>query len=329
MTFHTNAEPLLRITDLEKHFPVRLGAYGERKATIKAVDGLNFDIHQGETLALVGESGCGKSTVGFTLLQLFHPTGGSVIYQSQDLTKLSEKHLRPVRQKLQIIFQDPYSTLNPRMPIGVALSEPLQVHNLLAPGKVKERVVALLESVGMSADCMGRYPHEFSGGQRQRICIARALVCQPEFIVCDEPTSALDVSIQAQIINLLQDLQASNNLTYLFISHDMGLVRHISDRIAVMYLGRFAELASKETLFEKCLHPYTEVLLSAVPIPDPERERNRKRRILQGDVPNAIDPPDGCRFHPRCPIASQICTNQPPAWRQVAHDHWVACHAVP
>lgn len=322
----SNGAVLIQVESLTKHFPVQLGAFGEHAATVHALDGVSFDIHKGETMGLVGESGCGKSTAGLTILQLHRPTAGKVYYQDIDLTQLKEKQLRPIRQKMQIIFQDPYSTLNPRMTIGGAIAEPIRVHNLASKGRIQARVEELLEDVGLNPIYVNRYPHEFSGGQRQRICIARALACEPEFIVCDEPVSALDVSIQAQIINLLEDLQEKYGLTYLFIAHDLAVVRHICDHVAVMYLGRLAEMAPKDKLFESPLHPYTQALLSAVPVPNPRQERKRQRIVLTGDVPSAINPPSGCRFHPRCPLASEPCAEVFPEWRQVEPSHWVACH---
>jgi peptide/nickel transport system ATP-binding protein len=322
-------EILIQVSDLQKHFPVRIGAYGERSAIVHAVDGVSFTILRGETLALVGESGCGKSTTGLALLQLRRPTAGSVKYLDQELTELDQRSLRPIRQKLQIIFQDPGSTLNPRMTVGAAIREPLTAHARCKSSDMeKERLAQLMADIGLPPHTMKRYPHEFSGGQRQRICIARALACEPEFIVCDEPISALDVSIQAQIINLLEDLQEKYQLTYLFIAHDLAVVRHISDRVAVMYLGQLAELAETDTLFSKPLHPYTQSLLSAVPVPNPKLERERKQIVLSGDVPSSINPPTGCRFHTRCPIADSSCRVHLPEWRLVAPDHWVACHAV-
>ncbi len=319
---------LVRVENLKKHFPVRIGAYAEHKATVQAVNGISLNIHQGETLGMVGESGCGKSTAGLTILQLYRPTSGKVYYQDTDLTGLKEKQLRSLRPKMQIIFQDPYSTLNPRMTVGSAISEPMQVHNLVPKAGQAARVAELLSIVGLNPSYANRYPHEFSGGQRQRICIARALACEPEFIVCDEPISALDVSIQAQIINLLQDLQAEFGLTYLFVAHDLSVVRHISNRIAVMYLGQLVELASKDTLFEKPLHPYTQALLSAVPKPNPKHERVRERIVLTGDVPSPINPPSGCRFHPRCPLATEVCAKEVPTWNEISPGRWVACHEV-
>jgi peptide/nickel transport system ATP-binding protein len=319
---------LLRIENLTRHFSVRLGAYGQHKSTIHAVDQVSFEIRKGETLGLVGESGCGKSTVGLTILQLHRPTQGEVYYHGLDLTRLKDDELRPLRQKLQMIFQDPYSTLNPRMTVGTAIAEPMLAHRLCPKERAMGRVCQLMEDVGLAGRYVSRYPHEFSGGQRQRICIARALACDPEFIVCDEPISALDVSIQAQIINLLEELQEKYALTYLFIAHNLAVVKHISDRVAVMYLGRLAEVAPKREIFADPLHPYTRALLSAVPIPDPEEERNRTPKVLIGDVPSAIRPPSGCRFHPRCPIAQEQCREIAPAWREVEAEHWVACHAV-
>jgi len=320
--------PLIQVNHLTKHFPVRLGAYGQQSATIHAVDDVSFKIEKGETLGLVGESGCGKSTTGLNILQLYKPTQGSVMYLGEDLTKKKESDLRPIRKKLQIIFQDPYSTLNPRMTIGTTIVDPMIAHKTYSKKEACERMVKLLEDVGLSPDYANRYPHEFSGGQRQRICIARALALEPEFIVCDEPVSSLDVSVQAQIINLLKDLQEKYQLTYLFIAHDLAVVRYISDRVAVMYLGKLAELAPKDQIFNNPLHPYTEALLSAVPVPNPKEERKRKRIILADDVPSSINPPSGCRFHPRCPIAFEPCSQIAPEWREVNSGQFVACHAL-
>lgn len=319
---------LVRVENLKKHFPVRIGAFAEKKATVQAVNGISLDIYKGETLGMVGESGCGKSTAGLTILQLYRPTAGKVFYQDTELTALKENELRSLRPKMQIVFQDPYSTLNPRMTVGAAIAEPMQTHNLLPKGKQDARVAELLKIVGLNPSYANRYPHEFSGGQRQRICIARALACNPDFIVCDEPISALDVSIQAQVINLLQDLQEEFGLTYLFVAHDLSVVRHICDRIAVMYLGQVVELAPKNPLFERPFHPYTQALLSAVPKPDPLHERKRERIILTGDVPSPINPPSGCRFHPRCPLAMDVCAKETPAWKEISPERWVACHAV-
>ena len=307
-TIGTQQKVLLRVRNLVKHFPVRIGAYGEKAAVVHAIDDVSFDIYQGETLGLVGESGCGKSTTGFSLLQLYRPSSGSIEYEGIDLVKLKEKELRPIRKKIQIVFQDPYSTLNPRMTIGEAVAEPIKVHSLLPAQDIPARVARLLTDVGLDANVGNRYPHEFSGGQRQRICIARALASEPEFVVCDEPISALDVSIQAQIVNLLMDIQEKHKLTFLFIAHDLAVVRHISDRVIVMYLGKIMEIASRDDLFGNPRHPYTKALLTAVPEPDPDRELQRKRIILTGDVSNAIDPPSGCRFHPRCRFAVPGCS---------------------
>ncbi len=323
-----NGRPLVRVEGLTKHFSVRIGAYGETKATVHALDDVSFTVQRGETLGLVGESGCGKSTAGLTLLQLHTPTSGKVFFEDTEVTGLADKEMRPLRQKMQIIFQDPYSTLSPRMTIGNAISEPLWLHNLASEQGAQERIAELLDNVGLNPAFAFRYPHEFSGGQRQRVCIARALACEPEFIVCDEPISALDVSIQAQIINLLQDLQESYHLTYLFIAHDLAVVRHISDRVAVMYLGRVVEMAPKDRLFGNPLHPYTHALLAAVPVPNPRQERQREHSVIRGNVPSAINPPSGCRFHPRCPLAFEPCDHVVPEWREVESGHWVACHAV-
>ena len=322
------AEPLIRISGLTKHFHVKLGAFGQRSAEVHALDDFTMDIRRGETLSLVGESGCGKSTAGFAILHIHKPTAGSVLYDGVDIAKLSEEQLRPLRRKLQVVFQDPYSTLNPRMTVGEAIAEPLLYHKQATKAELPAKVEQLLGDVGLSPRFATRYAHELSGGQRQRVVIARALACGPEFLVCDEAISALDVSVQAQIINLFQDLQERYGLTYLFIAHDLAVVRHISTRVAVMYLGRPAELAPKRSLFSTPLHPYTKALLSAVPEPDPVRERSRQRQILKGDVPSPLDPPSGCRFHTRCPLAVDRCKAKVPEWRAVLPDHWVACHRV-
>ena len=324
-----NNEVLVEVKDLRMYFPVTAGLIFQRKvADVKAVDGLNFFIRKGETLGMVGESGCGKSTTGRAVLQLYRPTTGSVNFGGTDLTKLKGGDLRRFRRKMQMIFQDPYASLNPRMSVGSIIAEPLAIHGL-AKGKArKDRVQELLTIVGLNPYYANRYPHEFSGGQRQRIGIARALAVEPDFIVCDEPVSALDVSIQAQIVNLLEDLQEQFGLTYLFIAHDLSVVRHISDRVAVMYLGKIAELADRNELYENPLHPYTKALLSAVPVPDPAVEQKRERIILTGDVPSPLRPPPGCVFHTRCPIAIDECRERLPEWREVRPDHWVACHRV-
>jgi oligopeptide transport system ATP-binding protein len=325
----TDKETLVRVEDLTKHFPITRGIIISRQVgAVQAVDGVNFDIRKGETLGLVGESGCGKSTTGRTILQLHRATSGKVFYGDTDLTELKGEALRLMRRNMQMIFQDPYASLNPRLTIGNIIAEPLEVHKIGNSKERRERVEELLKLVGLSPYFVNRYPHEFSGGQRQRIGVARALALQPDFIVCDEPISALDVSIQAQVVNLLEDLQETFGLTYLFIAHDLSMVRHISDRTAVMYLGKIVELASRDELYAHPLHPYTQALLSAVPIPNPAKERKRQRIILEGDVPSPINPPSGCRFHPRCPLAIDICKEAPPEWREVAPEHWVACHLV-
>jgi oligopeptide transport system ATP-binding protein len=325
------AEPevLVRVENLVKHFPITRGIIIQRQVgAVHAVDGLTFDIYKGETLGLVGESGCGKSTTGRTILQLYRPTSGSVHFEGVDLVKLKGEELRRMRRRMQMIFQDPYASLNPRMTVGEIIGEPLIIHNVARGREVQERVEHLLELVGLNPAYANRYPHEFSGGQRQRIGVARALALQPSFIVCDEPISALDVSIQAQVVNLLEDLQQEFGLTYLFIAHDLSMVRHISNRVAVMYLGVMVELASRDELYNHPLHPYTQALLSAVPIPDPAVEKKRKRIILQGDVPSPVNPPSGCRFRTRCPLAAEICKEVKPEWREVSPGHFVACHMV-
>ena len=319
---------LLRVEKLVKHFDVRLGAFGQSGAKVHALDDVSFEIFEGETLSLVGESGCGKSTAGFSILRLFEPTSGAIQFGGVNIAAVDGEAMRKLRKDLQIIFQDPYSTLNPRMTIGDAIAEPIRLHSRKGKTEARARVAAILSDVGLPARFANRYPHELSGGQRQRVAIARALACDPRFIVCDEAISALDVSVQAQIINLLRDLQDKYGLTYLFIAHDLAVVRHISDRVAVMYLGRLAELADKSTLFSKPRHPYTRALLSAVPEADPAIERKRKRQILTGEVPSPLNPPSGCRFHTRCPIAREQCKRDVPAWREIARGHRVACHAV-
>lgn len=319
---------LLQVRNLVKYFPVTRGLIIPRHvADVKAVDGVSFVIRKGETLGLVGESGSGKTTVGKCLLQLTRPTSGEVIFDGIDLCKLDETRLRELRVKMQPIYQDPYSSLNPRHTVADIVSEPLIVHGLASSQKAREQVYELLQMVGLDPEFAERYPHMFSGGQRQRIGIARAIATRPEFIVCDEPVSALDVSIQSQIINLLEDLKAQLGLTLLFISHDLSVVRHISNRIAVMYLGRIVELAPSRTLYDEPLHPYSQALLSAVPIPDPEIEAKRRRIILRGEIPSPLNPPPGCSFHPRCPVAFDTCSKQVPEFREIK-DRWVACHLV-
>lgn len=319
---------LLRVSDLVKHFPIKRGLIQKQVGAVRAVDGISFDVKRGETLGLVGESGCGKSTTGRSILQLYRPTSGEVNFDGVDLVKLKGEDLRKMRRKMQMIFQDPYASLNPRMTVGEIIGEPLLVHNISGEKETNERVKQLLEVVNLNPSFSTRYPHEFSGGQRQRIGVARALALQPSFIVCDEPISALDVSIQAQVVNLLEELQEQFNLTYLFIAHDLSMVRHISDRVAVMYLGVIVELTTRDELYNNPLHPYTQALLSAVPIPDPLAEATRKRTILEGDVPSPANPPSGCRFRTRCPIAQAICAEKRPEFREVKPGHSVACYMV-
>ncbi|MEW5869020.1 MAG: oligopeptide/dipeptide ABC transporter ATP-binding protein [Chloroflexota bacterium] len=319
---------LLKIDGLVKHFPILSGVFQRQVGVVHAVDGISFKIRRGETFGLVGESGCGKSTAGRTILQLYRPTAGEVVFDNVNLVGLKGEEMRRMRQRMQMIFQDPYASLNPRMTIREIVGEPLFVHDIAKSKEIDDRVDMLLDRVRLNPGFAARYPHEFSGGQRQRIGIARALALQPDFIVCDEPISALDVSIQAQVINLLEDLQEEMDLTYLFIAHDLSMVRHISTRVAVMYLGILAEMSERDELYEHPLHPYTQALLSAVPVPDPFVEEKRQRIILEGDVPSPVHPPSGCRFRTRCPLAEKICSEQVPEWREVAPEHWVACHMV-
>lgn len=320
---------LLQVNNLKKYFPVTRGVIFQKQiGSVKAVDGISFDVLKGETLGLVGESGCGKSTTGRTILQLYRPTEGEVVFDDIDLVSQKGNALRKIRRRIQMIFQDPYSSLNPRMTVENIIGEPLKVHNIAKGQKCTERVQELLNLVGLNPYFANRYPHEFSGGQRQRIAVARALALNPEFIVCDEPISALDVSIQAQIVNLLEDLQHDLGLTYLFIAHDLSMVRHISHRVAVMYLGKIVELTDRDDLYNNAQHPYTKALLSAVPIPDPTVEETRRRIILEGDVPSPVNPPLGCNFNTRCPVAEKRCFEEDPATREVAPGHWCACHLV-
>ena len=323
---------LVDIRNLKTYFQVGtkgvIFGIGSNRQTVQAVDDVNLSIRRGETLGLVGESGCGKSTLGYSLLQLERPTAGEVYFDGQELTQLKNKGLRPIRRSMQIIFQDPAAALDPRMTIGQSIAEPLRIHRIVPQAEIDDRVVELLRTVGMNPYFKNRYPHEFSGGQQQRIVIARALAVEPSFIVCDEPISALDVSIQAQIINLLEQLQDQLGLTFLFISHDLRVVRHISDRVAVMYLGKIVEQSDSEDLYENPLHPYTRALLSSVPAPNPRLAKSKGRIILEGDVPSPINPPSGCRFRTRCPIAVASCADKDPPLREVQKDHLVACHLV-
>ena len=314
---------LLEVKDLKKHFKVG-------RASLKAVDGISLEINRGETFGLVGESGCGKSTVGRTLVRLYEPTDGQVIYEGKDMHRAKGEEAKTLNRKVQMVFQDPQASLNPRMVVGDIVAEGIDIHGLAENGKERlDRVHELLETVGLSKEHANRYPHEFSGGQRQRIGIARALAVDPDFIVADEPVSALDVSIQAQVINLLRGLQKEWDLTYLFISHDLSVVKYISDRVGVMYLGVMVEMAPSEELYANPLHPYTQALLSAVPVPDPDVEQDRERMVLEGDVPSPVNPPSGCRFRTRCPYATEGCAREEPVWREVSPEHWVnACHCI-
>ncbi len=324
-----NGNILLRVDHLVKYFPITQGIIFQRQiGAVHAVDDLSFEIYEGETLGLVGESGCGKSTTGRTILQLYRPTSGNVFFRDKDLVKMRGNDLRKMRREMQMIFQDPYASLNPRLTVGEIIGEPLLVHKMASGKEARDLVAHLLELVGLNSAFENRYPHEFSGGQRQRIGVARALALQPTLIVCDEPISALDVSIQAQVVNLLEDLQSQLGLTYLFIAHDLSMVRHISSRVAVMYLGIIVELAPRYELYNNPLHPYTQALLSAVPVPDPVIEEKRQRIILEGDVPSPVNPPSGCRFRTRCPLAVDICAEKRPEFREAAPGHFVACHLV-
>jgi len=319
-------EPLLQVRDVKTHFPVRGGVLGRVRGTVKAVDGVGFDVRRGETLGLVGESGCGKSTLGRTLLRLVEPTAGSIRFEGRELTGLSQRELRPLRRRMQLVFQDPYASLNPRMTVRDILGEPFAIHGLERGREREAKVAELLDLMGLPRDALDRYPSEFSGGQRQRIGIARAIALRPDLVVADEPISALDVSIQAQIVNLLVDLQRELGLTYLFIAHDLKIVEYVSTRVAVMYLGRIVELADAADLYRKPRHPYTQALLSAVPVPDPERKRSRI--ILQGDVPSPLAPPPGCPFHPRCPYAMERCRRETPPLYALDNGHTAACFLV-
>ncbi|MCU0463247.1 MAG: dipeptide ABC transporter ATP-binding protein [Anaerolineae bacterium] len=322
---------ILSVRGLKKHFPINAGIVFQRQVgAVRAVDDVSFDVYRGETLGLVGESGCGKSTTGRTILQLYRPTAGSVQFEGKELTSMKGEELRAMRREMQIIFQDPFASLNPRMTVGNIVSEPLRIHNIMRGKELREFVESLLEKVGLNPFYINRYPHEFSGGQRQRIGIARALALNPKFIVCDEPISALDVSIQAQVVNLLEDLQEELGLTYLFIAHDLSMVRHICDRVAVMYLGKIVELAPTDELYDNPLHPYTQALLSAVPVPDPSVEEARQRILIAGDLPSPANPPKGCNFNTRCPVRMDACFRDPdPELIEVSPGHWVSCLRVP
>ena len=327
MTAYDNV--LIRVENLIMHFPIYRGVIRRQVGAVHAVDGVSFDIYQGETLGLVGESGCGKTTTGRTILQLYKPTAGNVYFKDTNLVKLRTEPMRLMRREMQMIFQDPYASLNPRMTVRDIVGEPLLAFNEASGKQIDERVKELLHMVQLNPDYSGRYPHEFSGGQRQRIGLARALALSPSFIVCDEPISALDVSIQAQVVNLLEALQEKLNLTYLFIAHDLSMVRHISNRVAVMYLGIIVELADRNELFANPLHPYTQALLSAIPVADPVYYNEKRHRILlEGDVPSPVNPPSGCRFRTRCPIADAFCAEKTPAWREVRPGHFAACHKI-
>lgn len=322
-------DKLLQVENLTKYFYKPQGLFGQKKQIVKSVDHVTFDIMRNETLGLVGESGCGKTTVGRTITRLYEPTDGKIIFDGQDISHLTKKELLPYRKKMQMIFQDPYASLNARMTVMDIIREALDLHSDLKTKEEKsKRVYELLDRVGLMREHANRYPHEFSGGQRQRIGIARALAVDPEFIVCDEPISALDVSIQAQVVNMLEDLQREFGLTYLFIAHDLSMVRHISDRIGVMYLGKLVEIGPSEEIYSHHLHPYTEALLSSVPVPDPEKARAKEQIVLQGDIPSPIDPPSGCRFRTRCPRACEQCAQAEPELKPVGNDHFVACHLV-
>ena len=321
-----DSAPLLEVEGLTMHFPIMAGVFRRQVGTVRAVDGIDFNIHEGETLGLVGESGCGKSTVARAILRLHEPTAGRVSFRGEDIARITGEPLRRLRRRMQMVFQDPQASLNPRMTVGSIVGEPLLEHGVGKGRALAPRVEALLQAVGLAPGFANRYPHEFSGGQRQRIGVARALALEPEFIICDEPIAALDVSIQAQVVNLLEELQQRLGLTYLFISHDLGMVRHIADRVAVMYLGKIVELAPSDRLYQEPLHPYTRALLSAAPVHDPQREAQRERIILRGDVPSPSDPPPGCPFHTRCPMAVAECSTHTPQWRELRPNHRVACH---
>ena len=327
-TKNQQSDNILEVSHLKKYFPIKGGMFGKQVGAVKAVDDVSFTLKRGTTMGLVGESGCGKSTTGRTILRLIEKTDGQVLFNGKDVYGLSNKEMRDMRTKMQIIFQDPYSSLSPRLPVGEIIGEAVREHNLVPKSEYADYVTKIMDDCGLQSYHKDRYPHEFSGGQRQRICIARALALNPEFVVCDEPVSALDVSVQAQIINLLKELQEKRNLTYLFISHDLSVVEHISDTIGVMYLGSLVELGESYELNRHPIHPYTQTLLSAVPVPDPKLSRTRKRIILEGDVPSPMNPPSGCRFHTRCPYATQKCREEMPQFKEHEPGHWAACHLL-
>jgi len=318
--------PLIEVRRVKKYFPIRAGILQREVARVHAVDDVSFAVHEGETLGLVGESGCGKSTLGRTIIRLYEPTAGEILFQGEHIEKLGRRRMRPLRREMQMVFQDPYASLNPRKRVGTIVSDPMRIHGLGDRASRKKQVEELLETVGLSPEHYNRFPHEFSGGQRQRIGLARALALRPKLIIADEPVSALDVSIQSQMLNLLEDLQDEFQLTYVFVAHDLGVVRHVSDRIAVMYLGKIVELAPADELYSRPIMPYTEALLSAVPIPDPDLAERRERIVLEGDVPSPINPPTGCRFHPRCRYATEICKTTEPPLVGYGNSHFAACH---
>ncbi len=327
MTATSDGELLIRAEHIKKYFPIRKGLLQREVARVHAVDDVSLEVRAGETLGLVGESGCGKSTLARCIARLYDLTGGTITFEGQDISRLSRRRLRPVRRELQMVFQDPYASLNPRKRVGTIISDPLRIHRYGDRSKIRKRVQDLLELVGLSPEHINRYPHEFSGGQRQRIGVARAIALHPKLIIADEPVSALDVSIRAQVINLLDDLQDDLSLTYVFIAHDLGVVRHVSDRIAVMYLGKIVEVSPAEELYQRPVHPYTEALLSAVPVPDPDLSAERRQIVLEGDVPSPVSPPSGCRFHPRCRYATEICSQQEPELKpHGSQGHVAACH---
>lgn len=321
-------EVLLEVRNLKKYFPVHRGFFGGKKLYVQAVDDISFQIYKGETLGLVGESGCGKSTAGRTIIRLYESTAGEIIFDGAEISKMSENELKPFRKRMQMIFQDPYASLNSRMTVGDIIGEPIDIHNIASGDERQAMIYELLERVGLSKEHASRYPHEFSGGQRQRIGIARSLAVRPDFIICDEPISALDVSIQAQVVNMLEDLQKEFGLTYLFIAHDLSMVKHISDRIGVMYLGKLVELSDSKELYDKPMHPYTQALLSAIPIPDPVATHSKQRIVLEGDVPSPINPPSGCRFRTRCGYAYDRCAKEEPILQDMGGGHMVACHLM-